>query len=75
MGDLLAVAEYRLHGKTMTLTHTEVPHELEGRGVGANLVKAALDHARQQGYRVVPQCPFVAQYIRRHSEYSDLVLQ
>ena len=73
IGDLIAIAEYQVKDKTITFTHTEVPPALEGRGVGAHLVAAALDDSRTQGYRVVPACPFVAQYVRRHSEYSDLI--
>jgi len=73
IGDAIAVAEYRLRDKVITFTHTEVPPALEGRGIGAQLVKAALDDSRSQGYRVIPACPFVAQYIRRHPDYSDLV--
>ena len=73
VADHLAVAEYWLKGNTITFTHTGVPPELEGHGVGARLVKFALDESRSKGYRVVPLCPFVAQYIRRHPEYADLV--
>ncbi len=73
VGEVLAVAEYRLNGKTIAFTHTEVPPAIEGCGVGATLVRAALEHAREQGYRVIPECPFVAQFIHRHAEYADLL--
>ena len=43
------------------------------RGVGSRLIRAALDSARDQGLRVVPQCPFVRAFIERHPEYRDLV--
>ena len=36
-------------------------------------MKAALDDAKRQGLEVTPLCPFVADYIRRHPEYEDLV--
>lgn len=73
VGELTAVAEYRLRDKVITFTHTEVPHPLEGRGVGSKLAKWALDFSRGQGYRVIPQCPFIAKFIQRHAEYSDLI--
>lgn len=73
IGGLTAIADYHLKGKTIEFTHTEVPPPLEGKGVGARLVRFALDEARRQGYRVLPACPFVAVYIRRHPEYADLV--
>ncbi len=69
----LAILEYELDEQAMTLTHTRVPPELEGQGLGSKLAKAALDHARDKGLRVRPQCPFVARYIERHEEYRDLV--
>jgi predicted GNAT family acetyltransferase len=72
-GELVAIAEYRLRDKTITFTHTKVPAELEGRGVGAELVKTALDYSREHGYRVIAECPFVAAYIRRHPQYADLL--
>lgn len=69
----LAVAEYRLAGDQIIFTHTEVPEEMAGTGVGSKLVQAALDDARARGLTVVPQCPFVAAYIKRHPAYRDLV--
>ena len=69
----LAKAEYRRRGDTIFFIHTEVPRELEGQGVASKLVRAALDDARGQHLAVVPFCPFVAGYIRRHPDYKDLV--
>ena len=68
-----AVAAYQLEGDTIVFTHTVVPPAIEGRGVGSKLIRAALDRSRDQGLRVVPQCPFVAAFIERHPEYRDLV--
>lgn len=69
----LAAAEYRRRGDTIFFIHTEVPRELEGQGVAGKLVKTALDDARTQHLAVVPFCPFVAGYIRRHPDYKALV--
>jgi predicted GNAT family acetyltransferase len=52
--------------------HTEVPDSIGRRGIGSLLVRAGLDDARARGLRVVPSCPFVHAYIRRHPEYRDL---
>lgn len=70
-----AIADYRRRGNRLTLTHTEVPRELEGQGVGSALVKGALDDARARGLEVVPECPFVSWYIQQHPEYLSLVEQ
>lgn len=60
----------------MTIYHTEVDPAFEGQGVGSQLAKAALDDVRARGLELVPRCPFIAAYIRRHSEdYLDLVAE
>ena len=72
-GQYLAVAEYRRRSDTLFFIHTEVPPELEGQGIASRLVQMALDDARTQHLAVVPFCPFVASYIRRHPDYEPLV--
>jgi len=68
-----AFVDYRRNGDSIVFTHTEVPDALEGQGVGNALVRFALDSARARGLSVVPLCPFVAAFIRRHAGYADLV--
>ena len=69
----VAMAQYRLAGDHITFIHTEVPVELEGRGIASQLARYALDDARRRGLRVIPICPFISAYIRRHPEYDDIV--
>ena len=64
---------YKLEGDTIYLVHTEVPAEMEGKGIGGQLAKAALNYARESKLKVVARCPFVASYLQRHPEYQDLV--
>jgi hypothetical protein len=64
---------YRLQPGAVVRLHTEVSDELEGQGLGAQLVAGALDDIRARGLRIVPLCPFVSSYLRRHPEYADLV--
>jgi uncharacterized protein len=70
---LQCVASYRLDGALMTLHHTGVPRALEGQGIAAQLVAAALAHARSQGWTVRPTCSYVAAYMRRHPDTQDLL--
>jgi len=70
---VVAVADYVVQGDTLVLPHTEVEVELRGRGLGAVLVKGALDDVRRSGRTVVPACWFVAEFIDRNPEYNDLV--
>jgi len=64
---------YRRENGVVDLFHTEVEPSLRNRGLGEQLVRFALDDARARADRVVPTCPFVAAFVRRHAEYSDLV--
>ena len=69
----LCVAEYRMQDGVMSINHTYVPPPLEGRGMAAQLVAAALVHAREQGLRVRPVCSYVAAYMRRRQDTYDLL--
>ena len=64
---------YRHRNGGWIFVHTETDDAFAGRGVGSQLVRAALDHVRSVGESVVPLCPFVAGWIERHPEYDDLV--
>jgi len=70
---LLCRCDYRMHGGTMMLVHTEVPPQLEGRGFASMLVRAAFDHARKNGLDVLPVCSFVSAWVRRHPEVEPLL--
>lgn len=72
-GELIGMIRYRTESGVVVLVHTEVEPSAEGSGVGSRLVAGALDDIRARGLRVVPLCPFVRAYIRRHSGYDDLV--
>lgn len=73
-GRLAGFAHYRMRPDGVAITHTEVLPEFEGHGIGARLARAALDDIRARGQRVIPLCPFVAAFIRRHPEYADLTV-
>jgi predicted GNAT family acetyltransferase len=70
-----AYLEYSLGAGVLVLSHTEIPKELRGQGISATLAKGALDYARENNLRVDVVCDSVAQYIREHPEYSDLVVR
>jgi uncharacterized protein len=64
----LAVLDYRIEGDTVFLLYVEVPIAEQGRGIAGKLSHAALEFARDDGLKVVPRCPFIATYMRRHPE-------
>ena len=68
----LAVVEYVVEGGRVVFTHTLVPPELRSRGIAEKLVRAALEDARLQGKRVVPQCTYVARFLQRTPEFQSL---
>jgi predicted GNAT family acetyltransferase len=73
LGGGMAIAEYTLPEGLIMFTHTEVPPEHEGKGIGTALIRAGLAAARARGLKVIPICPFFAAYIQRHAEEQDLL--
>lgn len=69
----VAFAAYKIDGDVITFTHTVVPKELEGQGIASRLIAHALNEAKARGLKVVPQCPFVAAYIRKHPEWEAVL--
>jgi predicted GNAT family acetyltransferase len=69
-----ALIDYSEQNGVIAMTHTEVPPEFEGKGVGSKLVKGALEIVKNDGKRVRPLCTFVAAYIKRHPEYESLAV-
>lgn len=69
-----ALIDYSEQNGVVAMTHTEVPPEFEGKGIGSKLVKGALEIVKNDGKRVRPLCTFVAAYIKRHPEYQSLAV-
>ncbi len=68
-----AFSRYLLAGNKMVIEHTEVPVELEGRGIAGRIVRAELDYARAHKLAVLALCPYAKAFIGRHPEYQDLL--
>lgn len=75
IGEIVPRIEYIKVENKIYLTHTEVPKELEGKGVGSKLVKQTLQWVTKMDLTLIPLCPFVAMYIKRHPEWKKLVLK
>ena len=69
-----AYIHYELEDDTMYITHTNVPETLGGRGIAGELTEFALNTARQEAWKVVPQCSYTQAYLKRHPEFDDLRL-
>lgn len=72
---LMPKIEYIKAGGKIYLTHTEVPRELEGKGVASSLVVQVLEDIQQKGLKLVPLCPFVISYLKHHPEWDSLVFK
>ena len=72
-GTVAGFAEYTLSGDAMTLTHTEVDDAFAGRGLATQLAEGALAGARERELAVVPECSFVASFVRKNGQWADLV--
>ena len=70
---MLCRSDYRMHGDTMMLVHTEVPAQLEGKGIASALVKAAFKHAADNSMDVLPVCSYVRAWVQRHPEVKPLL--
>jgi uncharacterized protein len=70
---LTSVLVYKIVPGRMLIQHTEVPQELEGRGLAAKLTRVALEYARSKKLEVVPACSYTASFMAKHPEYNDLL--
>ncbi|WP_235861367.1 GNAT family N-acetyltransferase [Pontibacter flavimaris] len=57
----------------ITIIHTEVPEELGGRGIAATMSKYALEHIAANNLQLIPLCPYMRSYLKKHPEYQCLV--
>jgi uncharacterized protein len=72
-GELAGSLVYKLRGQAISLIHTEVEPAFQGEGLATHLARFSLDDARQRGLAVLPFCPYVNSWIRKHPEYAELV--
>lgn len=73
LGDqVIGIADYQPRDGVLVFPHTEISPQLQGRGFGEQLVRAALDDVRRRGHKIRPQCWFVREFIDDHPDYADL---
>jgi len=72
-GRVVGIAEYVDRGDVLVFHHTEIDAALRGGGLGAELVRAALDDVRARGRHIVATCWYVAAFVDQHPEYADLL--
>ena len=70
----LSLVEYEIDGDIISLLHTEVDPALEGRGAGTAIVEKVLEEIKKRGMQLIPLCPFVVAYIKRHPEWEEIIV-
>lgn len=63
----------RMSAETVIADHTSVPDALRGRGVGMALVERLIADAREDGFKIVPLCPYVKAQYGKHPEWADVM--
>lgn len=63
---------YRDRDGQRVFFHTEIDDAYAGRGLASVLVREALGHVRDSGKRIVPVCPYVAKFLKRHEQFADI---
>lgn len=69
----IAFIDYKEYPNEIALIHTEAPKELAGTGTAKELVEATLVHIEESGKKVLPFCPYVFAYIKKHPEWKRIV--
>lgn len=72
-GTVVGEIRYRREPGAVALVHTEVYPAHEGQGLGGVLVEGAVRDLRERGLGLIPVCPYVRAWLRRHPEEADLV--
>ena len=73
-GVVASHSAYRVRAGRLVFVRTRTATGFERLGLASCVVRAALDDVRRRGLRVSPLCPFVADFIRDHPDYADLVI-
>ena len=69
----LAHLDYEMDGEVMHITHTVVPEPIGGRGVASRLVRAAVEHARNEGFTIKPVCSYAEDWFGKHPDAADVL--
>jgi uncharacterized protein len=72
-GSVVGYADFQVVGSTVVMPHTVINPSMRGHGLGAELVRGALDDVRHDGRRVDAQCWYVRQFIDQNRQYQDLL--
>ena len=65
---------YRKQGVDVVVAeHTGVPEALRGNGIATALVERLVADAREEGFRIVPRCPFVRALFEKNPDWAPVM--
>ncbi|MFT4033710.1 MAG: GNAT family N-acetyltransferase [Siphonobacter sp.] len=67
------IAYHTIHSDTLALDHTEVPEQLQGKGIASALVEKTFHYLEEHNMKMLPYCPFIRTYLQRHPDWYRLV--
>lgn len=73
VGEYTAFIEYKERDKKIWLIHTESPEALQGKGAATAVIEKTLAYIEDNGYKLIPLCPLVAAYLKRHPDWNRIV--
>ncbi|PWK75365.1 hypothetical protein LX99_03859 [Mucilaginibacter oryzae] len=68
-----AFIDYKRKDDKIYLIHTEVPVELEGKGVASAMVEKAFNYIEEKHLKLIPLCVYVVGYLKRHPEWARIL--
>lgn len=72
-GTRIGVLEYSYADRATVLEHIEVDEAFSGQGLASRFTRAVLDQMRFNDESVIPQCPFVREFLRDNPQFRLLV--
>src|SRR5690606_24988117 len=73
VGERFAFIDFKETSSQRALTHTEAPEALAGTGSAAKLVAQTLAYIEESGKKLLPFCPYVFAYLKKHPEWKRIV--
>lgn len=73
-GEWIAELTYKREGqRKMVIDHTEVDDSIQEKGIGKQLVEAAVKFARKNNLLIKPTCPFAKSVLEESEDYEDVL--
>jgi uncharacterized protein len=69
----MAYATYRIKDGLIYIDYVYSPPPLRGSGAAGQLMEGVMASVRTQGLKLIPICGYAATWLKRHSEFGDLL--